>query len=500
MVAGLSVSDVINVPIVLSPTPAALRNFGILMIVGGSNVIDTGSRVRQYSNLSQVSADFSATMPEYLAAVLFFEQNPQPSILNIGRWAKAATSGVLNGAVLNGAQQASLLSSLQGTSNGTIQFTVDGTVRNVTGLNFTAVTNLNAAASVINTALTGATVTWAPDSNARFVVSSNSTGTNSSVSYAATVGSGTDVSAMLGLTKAAGASPPVSGVLAETPLQAVQALTSSTPAFGGSYALMFADTTITDAQHIAVASYIEGMSPSMQYGITITNPAAIDATQTSDLASQLHALKFNRTVVQYSSYNPYAIASFFGRALTVDFTANNSLITMKFKTEPGITAETLTETQAITLTAKGVNVFVNYANGTAIIQQGIMASGQWFDVIYGTDWLQNDIQTDVYNLFYTNSTKIPQTDAGMHLVTTTIVAALADAVNNGLIAPGIWNAAGFGQLQQGQNLPLGYYVYATPMSSQSQTVRQTRVAPTIQVAIKLGGAIHSANVQVNVNQ
>ena len=129
-----------------------------------------------------------------------------------------------------------------------------------------------------------------------------------------------------------------------------------------------------------------------------------------------------------------------------------------------------------------------------------MANGYFFDEIQGTDWLQNYIQTAVYNLLYTSNTKIPQTDAGINLILTTVSQCLDQAVTNGLVAPGVWNAAGFGALQQGQTLTKGYYVYAPPVATQSQADREARKAPVIQCAIKLAGAVHFADVIINVNR
>jgi hypothetical protein len=77
---------------------------------------------------------------------------------------------------------------------------------------------------------------------------------------------------------------------------------------------------------------------------------------------------------------------------------------------------------------------------------------------------------------------------------------LQQGVINGMIAPGQWNASGFGQIVYGQMLPLGYYVWAPLVESQPQAIREQRIAPTIQCAIKLAGAVHFANVIVNVNR
>jgi hypothetical protein len=225
----------------------------------------------------------------------------------------------------------------------------------------------------------------------------------------------------------------------------------------------------------------------------------MSSTVADDLASQLKALGRNRAFVQYSA-NPNAACSALGRAFTVNFNANRSTITLKFKQEPGVVAEGLTETQATTLASKNCNVFAAYDNDTAILQEGVMAGGAFFDEIHGLDWLQNAIQTKCYNLLYQSKTKIPQTDAGVNRIVATITKVLKEGVNNGLIAPGVWNGDGFGQLQSGDYLPTGFYIYAQPVDDQPQSEREQRKAPPIQVAVKLAGAIHFIDVQVDVNR
>ncbi len=41
-----------------------------------------------------------------------------------------------------------------------------------------------------------------------------------------------------------------------------------------------------------------------------------------------------------------------------------------------------------------------------------MANGDFFDERHGLDWLQNYVQNNLYNLLYTSTTKVPQTDPG----------------------------------------------------------------------------------------
>ncbi|MDE9463681.1 DUF3383 family protein, partial [Xenorhabdus bovienii] len=190
----------------------------------------------------------------------------------------------------------------------------------------------------------------------------------------------------------------------------------------------------------------------------------------------------------------------FGRMFTVNFQGNNTTITLKFKQEPAISAELLTATQANALRAKNGNVFVHYNNDTAIIQEGVMANGTFIDERHGLDWLQNYVQTNLYNLMYTSTTKISQTDEGVTQLLVNVEQSLSQGVTNGLIAPGAWGGDTFGALNRGDMLTKGYYTYAAPIADQVQAEREKRKAPVIQCAIKLAGAVHFADVIINVNR
>ncbi|MNT74193.1 hypothetical protein D3C72_2129930 [compost metagenome] len=73
-------------------------------------------------------------------------------------------------------------------------------------------------------------------------------------------------------------------------------------------------------------------------------------------------------------------------------------------------------------------------------------------------------------------------------------------MNNGYLAPGVWNSAGFGALKQGDTLSKGYYVYTPPIAAQSQVDREARKSVSFQVAAKESGAIHSVDIAINVNR
>ena len=281
----------------------------------------------------------------------------------------------------------------------------------------------------------------------------------------------------------------------ETLLQAVNAVLQ----FTNWYGLGIAHTDpLVDADVLSVATAIESASVSRILAVTTQDPDTLVTATTTDLASKLKAGSYGRTFCQYSSSSKYAALSAFGRAFTVNFNGNNTTITLKFKQEPTVTYETLTTAQAAALDAKDANVFVYYANDTAIIQQGVMSNGDFFDERHGLDWLQNYVQTNLFNLLYTSTTKIPQTDAGNTRIMTNVEQSMGQAVTNGLVAPGVWNGGSIGQLSPGDTLTKGYYVYMAAISSQAQSDREARKSVPVQVACKLAGAIHFADVLINV--
>lgn len=489
----LPVSRLINVQVNLTPSAAAAQNLSTLLILGQSQVIDTNERFRSYPSIDTVAADFGTTAPEYLAALLWFQQLPQPNNLLIGRWASSATNGVLRGAPLSTAQQA--LINFSAVSGGKIKFTLDGgSSTDSSAINLTGAASLPAVAALISAQTPGITVTW----NAvyqRFEAVSNTTGAASAVGFMQTPGSGTDLSALVGMQATQSGAYVQGGIAAETALQAVAY-------FDLNYGQTFYGLTIlgaTDTDHLAVGPFVNALGNKHIYFVTSNSAGVLVPSVTSDIAYQLSLLNLLRVWVQYSSTNPYAAVSAAARILTTEYTGNSTVITLMYKTEPGVTAESINSVQTAALEAKNCNVFVNYANNTAIIEPGVSANGTFLDVVTGTDWLSLTIQAALYNLLYTSTTKIPQTDTGANLLVNTIEAVCSQGVVNGLLAAGVWNNGGFGNLKQNDFMAKGFYVFAPKVSTQSASDRAKRRAVPIQVAAKLAGAVHTIAMQINVN-
>jgi len=490
----LPISRLVSVAVNLAPNAAQAQNLNTLLVLGSSAVIDTNERFRTYYSLDAVTADFGTTGPEYNSAKLYFSQVPQPAQLQIGRWVKTASSGGLKCATLPLASQA--IATWNAITTGSFRVALNGAgATNITDLNFSAAENLQAVAAIIQAAFAGTTVVW----NAafqRFEFTSNTTGATSAISFLSAAGSGTDISALIGGLSTTSGAYVFTGQAAET---AVAAATLFDTSFGQAWYGLFIPEAV-NADHLAVAGYIEATNAKHLYFVNTQEAGVLVAADTTNIAYQLKALGYNRSFTQYSSGSLYAVASAAARMLTVDYTGNNTVIALMYKQEPGVTSEALNATQVNALEAFNCNVFVAYNNNTSIVERGAMASGTRSDVITGTDWFAVTLQTALYNVLYTSTTKIPQTDAGMNVLTATAESICRQAVINGFVAPGIWSTGGFGLLKQGDYLETGFYVYAAPVATQNVSDRAARKSVPIQVALKLAGAVETIAVTVNVNQ
>lgn len=82
---SLSLSKIVDVNISISPLSQQLAGFGLINIIGTTNVISTTERFRLYSSIDGVADDFDSADEEYKAATIVFSQIPRPSQIIISR-------------------------------------------------------------------------------------------------------------------------------------------------------------------------------------------------------------------------------------------------------------------------------------------------------------------------------------------------------------------------------------------------------------------------------
>jgi Protein of unknown function (DUF3383) len=510
MSINLPISRLINIGVVITPQLVQGQSLSTGLVLGTSTVIDTVSRMRTYNTLAAVGVDFGTVAQEYLAAQVWFGQSPQPQSLNIGRWCQAAAAGRLLCAGLTAAN--SLISAWTSINAGSFKLGVDGgATTNVPAMNFTGATTLNGVAAIMQTAIQGlggsyAAVTCIYNSvYNRFEITSGTTGSASAVSFATAGTTGTDISGQMGGLVTSGGYV-ANGVAAESALAAVLLFDNQ---FGGQWYNLFIPSAV-DSDHTAIAPYIDADVIAHFYWVNTQEQQVLTTGDTTHIGYLLQQLQSQHTAWQYSSTSLYAVWSMAARISTTNYAGSNTCISLMYKTEPGIAAETLTTSQINALESYNGNVFVNYQGNTLIngqavqtpvpiLEPGVCPSGQFIDTIQGVDAFRIQAQTNLFNILFGTPTKIPQTDPGINTLENGVESACSQFIINGLGAPGTWNSNGFGQLTPGQFLDKGYYIYAQPIALQAPSQRAARIAPPIQVAFKLAGAVDTVSGTFFVN-
>lgn len=188
------------------------------------------------------------------------------------------------------------------------------------------------------------------------------------------------------------------------------------------------------------------------------------------------------------------------RAMSVDFSGSNTTLTMHLKDLVGVTPDPgITQTILNTCGTIGVDVYVYVGPLPKVFTSG---GNTFYDQVYGTLWLIFALQVAGFNALATTFTKVPQTEPGMSIIRNAYIGVCQLAVTNGFVAPGSWNSPQlFGNPDSLRKniLERGFYVYSAPVNQQPQVDREDRKAPLVQIALKLGGAIHSTSVIVYIN-
>ncbi len=159
--------------------------------------------------------------------------------------------------------------------------------------------------------------------------------------------------------------------------------------------------------------------------------------------------------------------------------------TWAYKTLAGITVENFTSAEQEEIKKLNLNYYVNCA-GKGITLLGVTTSGEYIDVVRFRDWLINDIQTRVYNLFIQNA-KVPFTTAGISLIQNQLIASLKAGQAIGGIAQTEYD-------ENGEEIA-GYTTSVPELGNISDANRQARVLPGIKFTARLAGAIHLVEIK-----
>lgn len=222
----------------------------------------------------------------------------------------------------------------------------------------------------------------------------------------------------------------------------------------------------------------------------------IDLLRTGSL-SQTRGLYYGD---QSESTTLSMMASYGGRALSTNFGGSNTTQTMHLKDLVSVQPDpSMDQTLLNKCQAAGADAYVSLQGVPKVFCSG---KNSFFDQVYNLQWFVGALQVAGFNYLAQSSTKVPQTEQGMDGLKDAYRQVCQQAVTNQYCAAGVWNSATtFGiQSDFNQNIEqVGYYIYSQPISQQSQTAREARQAPLVQIALKEAGAIHSSTVIVYVN-
>lgn len=488
----IPVSSVVNVGITIGATFPARAGFGTLNIVTEeTGVIGIAERIRAYSTIDGVTADWPSNSEVVAAATAYFGQQPKPTSLKVStRYSTAQAAQLRGGSVVDDATNLAIFNAI---SDGSFNITIDGaTAEDITAMNFSGAADLDAVAAIIQTTLQavasgGFTAATCVHDGSRFFIESGTTGVTSTISFLIAVdpATGTNISSILQMQQGEGTK--VDGIAAETITASLDAIQNVNEDW---YGFMFTKE-VRDLVQIngedavdAAASWAEARIK--VFGNTSNDLDVLDAVTTNDIASILKAANYRRTMTTFSSFpDQYPSASILGRAFTVNFSNVNSTITLKFKQMPGITVEDFTQSQKAVADSKFANALIE-VGASDMFAESFMADGVFFDEVHGVDWLQNAIQTNVFGYLLTRPNKVPYTNKGVAALEQQVINALDEGVRNGLLSPG--------ETIDGTFLPLGYQTTTIPVEDISQSEVDARFYPGLSFIALGAGAIHGVRI------
>lgn len=243
------------------------------------------------------------------------------------------------------------------------------------------------------------------------------------------------------------------------------------------------DAQLTDIQTADKAFYglaIEGQGKAENeiaaawaetHGVLFVGQTGDDAAKgsgTTDVLSELKALSYGRTLTCYhpSIARYYMAAATLGNRLPKDPGSD----TWANKTLVGIPSYALTDTEESNLQAKRALYYTNIA-GIDMTSGGMVAGGEWVDVVRGIDWMTARMQERIVALQAQNE-KIPFDDGGIEAVKGEVIAQIKDGIRVKLLT----------------SSP-AYAVSAPKAADVSDADKRLRKLPGVEFTAPLAGAI-----------
>ncbi len=484
------ISEIIRITTDIRGVVSSLEGFGVgLLVTTNDSLSPSGTgKTQSYSSLAEMENVFPAGSAPLAAGSAWFSQNPLPLPLAVTRWIASPVNTRLVGGTPGEVADIDAANA---------SFTVNG---NDITVDLSSASSYAEIAAAIQTAirtqsdpLDDATFAYV---DTRFVLTLTST--DSIETEFGQVGSGTDISGLLGMTAATGAQ-----YQQGTDTESVGACLAAAETVLGGYSFVMIDNDVTRS-HIGVnldtAEYVE--TSKQVFFMSAVGDAVLVQNETTSEAAQVFALGYTRTATTWSRTADYKHVSIAARMSAQDFSNGGAIITPKFRQLPGQAADTLTLSERNELRRKRVNYYIRRGS-TAIYEEGwCAADGIWLDSIIWLDWLQSDLETALFNVLV-SSPRIPITTTGMATLRQTVNTVLENAVVTGGFGPGQVSPALAAEIRATTmnsefdgTLTNGYLSYIAPINTRSAAAVAERRAPTIHIWGRGSEAVHFASISL----
>lgn len=248
-------------------------------------------------------------------------------------------------------------------------------------------------------------------------------------------------------------------------------------------------TTHTKVQSKAIAAYIES---EIKLFVGQTSDAdSRDLAIANDPNGTLVFLKnknYDRSIhawVPADKLGEYKHLGWVGRQATKEPGSS----TWKFKNVKGASADKFTSQQLKNVSDKSGNVYVTIG-GIDMFQEGIVASGEFIDIMIGTDWIQARIKEQVFGLL-TKEEKVPYDNGGIESIGLQVEDVLNKAVGMKiLISDDNLDSDGNG---------MGPKVTVPKRSETTVNDRATRTLNNVKFTGNYAGAIHKVKIDGNLS-
>lgn len=481
-----------TISVSLTSTPTGLADFNTNSIAIFSNETPAFSESYQaYLSLAAVESDFGSNSLTYKMAQALF--TPVPNFRTGGGYlyifpfnGTNATAATLTTPVLT-----DNVTAFKSVSNGSLSITIDGTNYLVSGLDFTRVNTVADIATVLNNQ--GLDVYIEADSDTIRFTSKRFGTTSGVVISAITEGSVIDISTSTYLDAAAGTTVAGTDSSGQTLSNAVSAALQQVY-FGGVLSTQYVEDTALIANSTAIQAmdcdYFEAMTSLKNISVTgaAIKSAGNGKTRTLAYSQGADAAKI-------------AVATYATIAKSVNYNGSNTALTMNLKQLTGVIPDGgLSDTYVLAANTNGVDIYGNTGGLGCVYSND---NNGYTDDIEANLWHKKATEVAGFNYLRQTNTKIPQTEQGMTGLKNAYAQVCEKAIRNNTIAPGTWNTAiPFGDPEDfKRNIEeKGYYIYSIPVAQQSQTEREARKAPIVQIALKRSGAFHFSDVIITVER